>query len=183
MATKVSAKMANTKIAEPKATRKSAKNMSAPVELPADDRKKLIALLNQHLADAFDLVSQTKQAHWNVKGPQFMQLHLFYDTLYEGIEVYVDEIAERITSLDGVALGTARLAAANSRLPEMPHGPLNSLESVDLLLSRYKALANSVREAIDTADELGDMATSDMFTGMVRDLDKWAWFLQAHLEG
>lgn len=183
MATKVSSKMANTKIAEPKASRKGAKNLSAPVDLPADERKQLIALLNQHLADTFDLVSQTKQAHWNVKGPQFMQLHLLYDTLYEGVEGYVDELAERITALDGVAVGTARAAAAASRLPEMPLGALNSLDSVDLMVSRYKQLASSVREAIDTADGLGDMATADLFTGMVRDLDKWTWFLQAHLEG
>jgi starvation-inducible DNA-binding protein len=183
VATKVSStKMANTKMAEPK-SKKSELKMSAPVDLPGSERKALIALLNQLLADTFDLVSQTKQAHWNVKGPQFMQLHLFYDTLYEGIEVYVDEIAERITSLDGVAVGTARSAAAASRLPEMPIGPLNSLESVDLLLTRYKALANSVRAAIDESDKLGDAATADLFTQMVRDLDKWSWFLQAHLEG
>jgi len=183
MATKVSSKMASTKIAEPKTTRKSAKTLSAPVDLPADERKKLIALMNQELADTFDLVSQTKQAHWNVKGPQFIQLHLLYDTLYEGVSEYVDEIAERIAALDGVAIGTSRAAAAATRLPEMPIGALNSLESVDLLVSRYKQLATSVREAIDASADLGDMGTSDLFTGMVRDLDKWTWFLQAHLEG
>jgi starvation-inducible DNA-binding protein len=81
-----------------------------------------------------------------------------------------------------VALGTARAAAASSRIPEIPHGALSSLESVDLVMIRYKQLAGSVRDAIDTADELGDMATADLFTDMVRDLDKWVWFLQAHLE-
>ncbi len=164
-------------------SRNSASKMGAPVDLPSSERKALIALLNQLLADTFDLVSQTKQAHWNVKGPQFMQLHLFYDTLYEGLEVYVDEIAERVTSLDGVAVGTARSAAAASRIPELPIGPINSLESVDLLLTRYKGLASHVREAIDEADEIGETAASDLFTDMVRDLDKWSWFLQAHLEG
>lgn len=183
MATKVSSsKLANTKI-EGSKSKKSASKMSAPVDLPSSERKPLIALLNQLLADTSDLVSQTKQAHWNVKGPQFMQLHLFYDTLYEGLNPYVDEIGERITSLDGVAIGTARSAAAASRIPEMPIGPLNSMESVDLLLSRYKGLATHVREAIDKSEELGDMAAADIFTQMVRDLDKWSWFLQAHLEG
>lgn len=183
MATKVSTKAASAKAAESKSSHKNSKGLSAPIELPADARKKIIALLNQELADTFDLVSQTKQAHWNVKGSHFIQLHLLYDTLYEGIEDYVDELAERITALDGVAAGTARSAAAASRLPEMPIGALGGLESVDLLLSRYKALANSVREAIDTSDELGDTGTADLLTGMVRDLDKFAWFLQAHLEG
>lgn len=173
----VSTKMVNTR------SKKGDKGLSAPVELAADTRKQLVAILNQELADTFDLQSHAKQAHWNVKGPQFMQLHEFYDTLYTGLGEYVDLIAERITALDGVAVGTVRAAAGATRLSEMPLGALNSMESVDLLLSRFKQLAATVRENIDTTDELGDMATSDLFTQMVRDLDKWAWFLQAHLEG
>ncbi len=146
-------------------------------------REQVIELLNQQLADTFDLFSQTKQAHWNVKGPQFYQLHLLYDTLAEGLQGYVDEIAERATALGGIAMGTARMAAANTRLPEYPAGPTASLDSVQCLVDRYGALAATTRAAIDTADEAGDADTADLFTEISRDLDKWLWFLEAHLQG
>jgi starvation-inducible DNA-binding protein len=145
-------------------------------------RARVIELLNQQLADTFDLFSQTKQAHWNVKGPQFYQLHLLYDTLAEGIEDYVDEIAERATALGGVAMGTARMAAENTRLPEYPAAATDSMESVQCLVDRYAALAASTRKAIDAADEAGDADTADLFTEISRDLDKWLWFLEAHLQ-
>src|SRR5215813_12659389 len=90
------------------------------IDLPQDIRQKAIALLNQQLADTLDLFSQIKQAHWNVKGMHFMQLHEFFDTLAEGVEDYVDLLAERVTALGGVALGTARMSAAASHLPEYP---------------------------------------------------------------
>src|SRR6476620_12591424 len=80
-------------------------------DIPAENRAKLVSLLNQQLADTFDLMSQTKFAHWNVKGPNFYQLHKLFDELAEGLEEHVDEIAERVTALGGVATGTARQAA------------------------------------------------------------------------
>jgi starvation-inducible DNA-binding protein len=158
------------------------KTVTTHNDLDQATRVQVIELLNQQLADTFDLFSQTKQAHWNVKGPQFYQLHLLYDTLAEGIEGYVDEIAERTTALGGAATGTARMAAATTRLPEYPAGPTESLESVQCLVDRYAALAASTRAAIDTADEAGDADTADLFTQFSRDLDKWLWFLEAHLQ-
>src|SRR6476646_3120699 len=74
-------------------------------DIPADNRTKLVSILNQHLADTVDLMSQTKFAHWNVKGPNFYQLHLLFDELAEKLEQHVDEIAERATALGGVAMG------------------------------------------------------------------------------
>src|SRR4051812_43422420 len=81
--------------------------------LPAETRAKSVSLLNQHLADLFDLMSQTKFAHWNVKGSDFYQLHKLFDELAEVVEGHVDEVAERVTALGGVATGTARQAAAS----------------------------------------------------------------------
>ncbi len=89
-------------------------------DIPQRTRSTMIALLNQQLADTFDLYSQTKQAHWNVKGVQFYQLHLLFDQVAESIFEYVDMIAERVTALGGYARGTARMAAADSRLTEFP---------------------------------------------------------------
>src|ERR671935_710398 len=90
------------------------------IDIPEASRENLVALLNARLADTFDLYSQLKQAHWNVKGSDFIQLHELYDDVAESVLEYVDTIAERATALGGLALGTARMAAAASTLDEYP---------------------------------------------------------------
>ena len=90
------------------------------IGLPESDRQILIELLNGRLADTADLYSQVKHAHWNVKGPNFFQLHQLFDQLAAELIPYIDLIAERATALGGAAMGTTRLAAANSLLPEYP---------------------------------------------------------------
>src|ERR1044071_7988479 len=113
------------------------------IDLDGETREQIVTLLNQQLADTFDLYSQTKQAHWNVKGAQFFQLHELFDKLAADALVYVDDIAERVTTLGGTALGTSRMAAAASRLPEYPTDVIGSQESVKALVERYANLAAS----------------------------------------
>ncbi len=151
------------------------------IDIPVEQRGKLIALLNQHLADTLDLYSQVKQAHWNVKGPHFYQLHKLFDDLAEEVEDHVDEIAERATALGGTALGTVRLAARASRLSEYPLGARGSMQHVEALVVRFAALAATTRSAIDVANDLRDADTADLFTGVSRQLDKGLWLLEAHL--
>ena len=151
-------------------------------DLPEEARKTLVNLLNEQLADLFDLFSQTKQAHWSVKGPQFYQLHELYDELAAQILGHIDTVAERATALGGVAMGTARMAAQNSRLSEFPGSAVSSRESVELLCERYASVAQSVREAIDEAEQQEDMGTADVLTEVSRDLDKDLWFLEAHIQ-
>ena len=152
-------------------------------DLPHDARADVVALLNQQLADTFDLFTQTKQAHWNVKGPHFIALHGLFDDLAGQLVGHVDTMAERATALGGVASGTARMAAAASTLPEFPGGAIGSIPAVEALAARFAALAKSTREAIDTAASKGDADTADLFTGVSRDLDKALWFLEAHVQG
>lgn len=154
----------------------------ASIDLPEATCKQMIELLNQQLADMFDLYSQTKQAHWNVKGPHFYQLHELYDELAAQVLAHVDLIAERATALGGAATGTVRMAAAATRLPEFTVEPVDGMDSVRLLVLSYAAVAASTREAIDQAQEMEDMSTSDLFTEVSRDLDKSLWFLEAHLQ-
>jgi starvation-inducible DNA-binding protein len=158
------------------------KTFSTQNDLPAETRKKMIDLLNRQLADTFDLFSQTKQSHWNVKGAQFYQLHELYDALAGELLAYVDLIAERATALGGAAQGTVRMAAGATRLPEYPAGGIDSLPSVDALAKRFAALAATIRKAIDTAEQAEDMDTADLFTEVSRGLDKSLWFLEAHLQ-
>ncbi|MCA0454154.1 MAG: DNA starvation/stationary phase protection protein Dps [Chloroflexi bacterium] len=152
------------------------------VDLPEDTRDQMVDLLNQQLADMFDLYSQTKQAHWNIKGMDFIQLHEFFDDLAEKVLPYVDEIAERATAIGGLATGTARMAASNSTLPEFPNGPYDGKSMVEALVEAYGHVANSLRAAIDTAEEAGDADTTDLFTQISGDMDKHLWFLEAHIQ-
>jgi starvation-inducible DNA-binding protein len=152
-------------------------------DLAADTRAKSVSLLNQHLADTFDLMSQTKFAHWNVKGPTFYQLHLLFDKLAETLEELVDEIAERTTALGGVAMGTARQSAATSRIAEFPAGIHKGQDVVAALADRYAALGKTARAAIDESDDFGDKDTADLFTHVSRELDQSLYFLESHLNG
>lgn len=152
-------------------------------DLSPEIRQQMIDLLNQLLADTFDLYSQTKQAHWNVKGTDFYQLHLLFDSLAGGVLEFVDTIAERATSLGGVALGTARMAADNSSLKEYPVDAVDGRSHVEAVAARFAAVANSTRAAIEKADDAGDATTADLFTQLSRELDKNLWFIEAHLQG
>ena len=151
-------------------------------DLPAETRQQMINLLNTQLADTFDLFSQTKQAHWNVKGMQFYQLHELYDELAGCVVEWADLIAERAVMLGGAATGTVRMAASATRLNEYSSNAIGSKASVSALVDRYAALAESTRKAIDTADEAKDADTADLFTEISRGLDKSLWFLEAHLQ-
>ena len=151
-------------------------------DLNAESREKIVTLLNQHLADTFDLYSQTKQAHWNVKGPHFIALHELFDKLAAQLADDVDTIAERATALGGTARGTARQSAAASRLPEYPPDATTGTQHVEALAVRYAALATTCRSAIDAASQLGDADTADLFTEISRELDKSLWFLESHLQ-
>jgi len=158
------------------------KNYKTSIDLPAEVREQVITLLNQHLADTFDLYSQAKQAHWNVKGAQFFQLHELFDKLADEAQEYVDLIAERVTALGGTAAGTVRMSAAASRLDDYPLDVSRGLSSVEALVRAYASLAETTREAIETTDRAGDADTSDLFTEVSRGLDKSLWFLEAHLQ-
>ena len=155
---------------------------STRIDLPQDSRVKLVALLNARLADTLDVNTQTKFAHWNVKGNDFYQLHLLFDQIAEHLEDQVDLIAERITSLGGRAHGTLRQAAQASSIEEYDTSVVKGSDHVRTLSDRIGALANSVRESIDRAEELGDAGTADLFTQIVRELDKDLYFLESHIQ-
>jgi starvation-inducible DNA-binding protein len=144
-------------------------------------RTKVIQLLNERLADCIDLQTQTKQAHWNVKGPNFIALHELFDQVNAAVEDYVDEIAERAVQLGGVAEGTARMVARRSSLAEYP-AAVDGLSHVEALSSALAAFGKSARKAIAETDELGDLDTADIFTEVSRGIDKWLWFVEAHLQ-
>lgn len=151
------------------------------IDLGVETRKTVIETLSQTLAASLDLKTQIKQAHWNVKGKDFYQLHLLFDEMATEMEGYVDMVAERITALGGTAMGTARIAAASSILPEYPYDIAGGAEHVTALAERYALYAAHVRAGIDSTGAEGDADTADLYTEISRDIDKRLWFLEAHL--
>lgn len=152
------------------------------IDLPADTRRYVIDVLNGQLANLTDLFTQTRYAHWNVKGSNFFGLHTMFDKLAEGLEEFIDDTAERITALGGVAQGTVRRAAGNTRLDDFPEGVHAGLEVVRVMADRYAAAGKDARAGIAQADEHGDAGTADLLTDVSRYLDKSLYFLDAHLQ-
>jgi len=151
------------------------------IDLSIDSRAKMIDLLNTHLAALSDLYSQTKQAHWNVKGLNFISLHELFDKLAGDLPGFVDEVAERAATLGGVALGTVRMAASTSPLAEYPVDAVDGKDHLKALIDRWGAYAALARAAIDTAGNAGDQDTADLFTQISRKIDMNLWFLESHL--
>jgi starvation-inducible DNA-binding protein len=151
-------------------------------DLSAETRNKVIDLLNARLADASDLKSQAKQAHWNVKGIHFFQLHELFDQVATAADAHTDLIAERVTALGGTAMGTVRMAAKNSTLSEYPLEITDGTAHVDALSTALADFGKQVRRNIDEATDLGDADTADLFTEISREIDKLLWFVEAHIQ-
>ncbi|HEY7376169.1 MAG TPA: DNA starvation/stationary phase protection protein Dps [Polyangia bacterium] len=151
-------------------------------DLSEGTRSKIVELCNARLADAIDLQTQCKQAHWNVKGPSFIALHELFDKVNEDAEEYVDLIAERVVQLGGIAEGTARSVAKRSSLAEYAAKGAGGRDHVEALSSALAAFGKGARAAINQADDAGDADTADIFTEISRGTDKWLWFVEAHLQ-
>jgi len=149
-------------------------------DLPLQRRKQLNELLNQRLASAVDLQLQMKQAHWNVKGPSFIGLHELFDKVAEAVEGYVDQIAERIVQLGGVAEGTVRMVAPRTRLTEYSPEISEGMAHVEGVARALSTFGKEARTTIDEANGLDDADTADLFTEVSRGIDKWLWFVEAH---
>lgn len=151
-------------------------------DIPEATRARLVELCNARLADAIDLQTQCKQAHWNVKGPDFISLHELFDEVYADVASYADLIAERAVQLGGVADGTARSVAKRSSLDEYAVKGGKGRDHVDALSSALAAFGKLTRHAIGESSELDDADTTDIFTHVSRGTDKWLWFVEAHLQ-
>jgi len=149
-------------------------------DISQSQRLEINAILNQRLASAVDLQMQMKQAHWNVKGPNFIGLHELFDKIAEAAEGYVDLIAERIVQLGGIAEGTIRVSAARSQLDEYPLAVAEGTSHISAVVTALSTFGHEARGTITEADDLDDADTADLFTEVSRGIDKWLWFVEAH---
>ncbi|MCK4945979.1 MAG: DNA starvation/stationary phase protection protein Dps [Alphaproteobacteria bacterium] len=154
--------------------------MSAVPELKTQPSS-VIDLLNQSLAGAIDLKLQAKQAHWNVKGENFIALHELFDTVSAQADGYADMIAERAVQLGGIAQGTVQTIARDTKLAVYPVDMHDSQRHVKALSTAMSTLADFLRSAIDSSDESGDAVTADLLTEATRGLDKLRWFVESHI--
>jgi starvation-inducible DNA-binding protein len=152
------------------------------IDLSLTVRESMVVLLQARLADAVDLFTQIKQAHWNVKGPSFIALHELFDRIAEEVEGQGDALAERITAFGGTAFGTARAVATASGLPEYPSDASDGIAHVSAVADRLAAFGKAIRMAIDTATAIGDAGSADLFTEISRETDEQLWFVEAHLQ-
>jgi starvation-inducible DNA-binding protein len=150
-------------------------------DLPDNTRKAMIALLNARLVDTIDLRLAVKQAHWNVKGPNFIALHELFDQIQGRVDTFADDIAERSVALAGVVAGTSQAVAKGTNLDAYPTDVIDEKAHLQALADRLGAYGKLAREAINAADEAGDKDTADLFTGVSRQIDKDLWFIEAHL--
>lgn len=161
----------------------TAMELETRIDISRCTREPMVELLNQQLADTFDLYTQIKQAHWNVKGMKFMSLHLLFDDLAANFIRYADDIAERATALGGLAKGTARMAAERSLIEELPSDMMDGEEFVIAMADRFAAYGASSRAAIGQAEGENDAVTADLFTEITREVNKSLYFLESHLQG
>jgi starvation-inducible DNA-binding protein len=158
------------------------KTFPTKINLKSNVKSASIELLNARVADCIDLALLTKQAHWNLKGREFIAIHEMLDGFRTQVDDYVDTMAERVTQLGGTALGTVQTTAKATTLPPYPVDIHAIPDHLQALIERYGLAANSVREAIDQSAETGDADTADVFTEVSRGLDKALWFLEAHVQ-
>jgi starvation-inducible DNA-binding protein len=130
-------------------------------DVPSNAKSVALALLNARLADGIDLALITKQAHWNLKGPQFIAVH---------------------EMLDGTPLGPVQTVTGATKLPPYPTDIYSIADHLAALIDRYAAYANAIRHDIDESADAGDAGTSDIFTEISRGIDKQLWFLEAHVQ-
>lgn len=152
-------------------------------DLPADKRSAIAQLLNERLADLIDLGLQLKQAHWNVKGPNFIAIHKLFDEVAEEVEEYIDDTAERLVALGGIAEGTVKAVGGRTTLPAYPLNITGWRDHIEAVSTALAKTGKGVRAAIAQADELGDAGTTDLFTQVSRGLDQYLWFVESHLQG
>ena len=151
------------------------------VRLDEKTRAHLIERSNQALTSLLDLASQVKQAHWNIKGPQFFARHQLFDALHAHLTAWADDVAERAATMGGYATGTSRLVASGSRLEEYDLEAVDGRQHISTLADRYGALGGLLRETVGESERLEDPVTADLFTEVLRGVELDLWFLESHL--
>jgi starvation-inducible DNA-binding protein len=153
-----------------------------PIELEEKARSESCELLNEILADSLILYALYKKHHWLVAGPTFYQLHLLFDKHAEEQNEIVDDLAERVQALGGIAVGDPRHAAELTTIERAPDGAEDVPAMITRLLYAHRTIIGKVRKAIDATEKTKDWGSNDMLMGdVLRTHELQVWFLAEHL--
>jgi starvation-inducible DNA-binding protein len=128
--------------------------------------------------DLIELHLQGKQAHWNVVGRNFRDLHLQLDEIVESAREFSDTIAERLRALHATPDGRSATVAEQTSLPEFPNGEVDTSETVDLITERLEAVVRTMRDVHDDVDE-EDPTSADLLHAIIEQLEQYAWMVSA----
>lgn len=148
--------------------------------LKGNAKKTAIETLNACLADSIAFGLAVKQAHWNVKGRNFIAVHELLDTVYANVQEQIDIFAERVQILDGVADGTLATVSKSSRIAPYPTDLVKVDDHIKAICDRLRDLGGNLRAGIDATE--ADADTADILTAASRVADKDLWFLSSHLD-
>ncbi|WP_295721559.1 DNA starvation/stationary phase protection protein [Mucilaginibacter sp.] len=156
--------------------------MEPKIGISKDNLAKVAHALNVILADEYLLYTKTRNAHWNVEGPDFHSKHLFFEAQYEQLDEIMDGVAERIRSLGHYAPATLKLFLELTHISETLHEKNDGTGFITELLTDHESLIIHLRENINYfANDLKDLGTSDYVTGLMETHEKMAWMLRSHL--
>lgn len=157
--------------------------MNIEIGITDKNRKAVVDILNAVLSDEYVLYTKTRNFHWNVTGPDFSELHKFFESQYEALDDIVDDTAERARALGGKSLGTMTEFLKITRLKESPGLYPDSKKMIAVLLADHEALIQQLRKDLGAcAENFQDMGTGDYLTGLMEQHEKMAWMLRAYLE-
>lgn len=143
--------------------------------------KTSIETLNACLSDLIALSLALKQAHWTVKGRNFIAIYELFDAVNDRVNEGIDTVAERIQVLGGVALGTLEVVSGAAKMKPYPTNVVEDVKHVEEVSKRLADVGERVRKSIEVVSEAGDEGTVDVFVGLSRQLDKDLWFVESHL--
>ena len=156
--------------------------MNPNIDLSEEQRNSVVKILNALLSDEYVLYTKTRNYHWNVIGPQFNDLHKFFEEQYTELNVVADDVAERARSLGGWALGTLKEFSQHARVNEYPGQYPQAREMIANLLADHETIVRQLRTDLETAERHHDMGTNDFLTGLMEKHEKMAWMLRAFLQ-
>lgn len=157
--------------------------MKPSIEISNENLKEVATLLNTLLADEYLLYTKTRNAHWNVQGENFNELHKFFESQYDSLDIIIDDTAERVRALGHFALGSLKNFLKVARLIEQNDDFGDENHIIQTLLEDHESIIRSLRKDITIiADEFKDLGTADFMTGLMEQHEKMAWMLRSHLQ-
>ena len=158
-------------------------SMEPKIGITSQNRRNVIEILKKLVSDEYVLYTKTRNCHWNVTGPQFNDLHKFFETQYEELDVIIDDVAERIRELGSNSIATLTEFSKNARLKEEPNNYPDAKTMLGNLLNDQESVIRSLRVDLESCTKYQDAGTADFLTGLMEQHEKMAWMLRSFVEG